>query len=172
MGVDMEGSDAGLVVSILAGFVSGGVGGAVVAHHLRRQGEVRCIVPRETHRFESSPDATRVAMKVTFTLRFYNEREVGTSLSPLYLDVLDQGTRVAFAPLKEDGTDQPLRFMDLPSQASVWTEIDFWMEVPADTGMEPQLQVRWRYPDGKVGAQIIPTLGFEGSTWDESLPRM
>src|SRR5215207_6935630 len=94
----MQGSDplTTLVVSILAGFASGGVGGAALTYYLRRRGKVRCIVPRVKHHFEILPETPSAAtLDVTFTLRFYNEREVGTIVGPVHLDVYTKtGKRV------------------------------------------------------------------------------
>jgi hypothetical protein len=148
-----------LVTSILpgmvVGFLSGGVGGALVAYWLRRKGNIRCIVPRVTTRIDSSPGATGATMKVTFTLRFYNEREVGTSLGPLSLDVYTRaGKYVTSESLKEAESGETIRFMDLPPQASGWKEIDFRMEVRAQSALA--------LPGGRTWEANYSYLGLQG----------
>ena len=95
---------------------------------------------------------------------------MGTSVGPLNLEVYTQsGEFVTSEPLREAGTEEALRFIDVPPQTSAWKEINFGIEVPNDLGLlQPEFKVRSRYPDGRFEKQIIPTLGFEGSTWDSN----
>ncbi len=86
----MQGADpvTMLLVSILAGLLSGGVGGAVASHFLRRRGKVRCIVPFTSFSYVPRPNERFDAVNISFTLRLYNEREVGTSIGEISLLVL------------------------------------------------------------------------------------
>jgi len=165
-----------LLVSILAGLLSGGVGGAFASYFLRRRGSVRCIVPKVNVNYVPRPEDEYDAVDVSFTLRLYNEREVGTSVGNIALSLQSQtGVHLSTATLQEQGANEPIMFLDLPAQASVWRKIAYRMNVPKNSQAEI-LQVvsavRWRYPDGKLERQIVPTLGFEGSRDEPFLSRV
>jgi hypothetical protein len=165
-----------LLVSILAGLLSGGVGGAFVSYFLRRRGSVRCIVPKFNLSYVPRPEHEYDAVDVSFTLRLYNEREVGTSVGHIALNLQDKsGGHLSTATLQEQGANKPIMFLDLPPQASVWRKIAYRMDVPKNSQAEiaqGESAVRWRYPDGKLERQIVPTLGFEGSGGEPLLSRV
>lgn len=174
----MQTSDAviTLLVSILAGLLSGGVGGAFVSYLLRRRGSVRCIVPKVNLNYVARPEEEYDAVDVSLTLRLYNEREVGTSVGHIALSLQNKsGGHLSTATLQEQGANEPIMFLDLPPQASVWRKIAYRMNVPKNSQAEI-LQVvsavRWRYPDGELERQIVPTLGFAGSRDEPFLSRV
>jgi hypothetical protein len=152
-----------VIGTFLISLVTGGLAGAAMAAWLRRRGKVRCIVPWVSPTFTEGPGANDT-LWIDFPLRFYNEREVGTSIGDPTLHIYDgSGSEVHSSILKERGEDEWLRYLDLPPQASVFKQIEFRMHVPKNLSLnlgESPYTLSWHYPDGERDTQKIPTPGF------------
>ena len=107
-----------LLVSIVAGLVSGGVGGAVAAYILRRLGDVDCEITGWHKNMTSS-----IMESYRFTVKFFNHKEVATALWNIRVAAYAQDGQEIDSIVPESWPDK-LPELDLPPGVTVTRQLD------------------------------------------------
>lgn len=164
--------------SALLGAIVGGTIGIVAAvvgqaayQVFRRYGKVRCFVPhaRREPPYTSPRQPMNYAITFAFPLWFFNEKEVAIGITELLLTFHKGGQQLVLEYIKEKGSEEPIRTLDLPPRQWVYKDIEFECGIavasldppPRDGAPETfeEMRLTWTYPSGKQETRMIPTLG-------------
>lgn len=164
--------------TLLGAIIGGTIGvvaavvGQVAYQAFHRYGKVRCFVPyaRREPPYISPNNPTNYVIKIAFPLRFFNEKEVAIGITELRLEFFKGGELLTMAFITEEGSERPIRTLDLPPRQWVSKEIEFEAGIAQET-LEPQRQnapetleemhLMWTYPTGKTETRVIPTHGHD-----------
>lgn len=164
--------------TLLGAIIGGTIGivaavvGQVANQLLRRYGKVRCFVPdaMRVPPYISPNNPTNHVIKIAFSLRFFNEKEVAIGITDLMLTLHKGGEQLALAYIEEKDSEAPIRTLDLPPRQWVHKEIEFETGIAYET-LEPpregapktfeEMRLTWTYPTGKTETQVVPTLGHD-----------